>query len=616
MNFRIIFIIFLFLSLVRFNFNLFSAEKGVTADSLIAGIESSEIFEDNADIENLKRENYEGIDDLISIYSKIDINNLGYPGQFLSFNYRGLNHKGISFSVDGIPVESYIFGVSDLNRIPHEIIDTVHFYSYSVFNPGYLGVDFHTKPIFDGEPFTRVVYRIGDFDRSFVDVFFRRKLTNLSDIGISGSFEKYPGQFGEDNYFGRKFWVSYKREISKNLFLKFSGIYVKRGVDLPSEIAYTRKLVSHNSRTDNNSGLYNLSLNRNNEDSGFNLYLYFNGYKRRFRNILGEENKIEDKENIYGSGFSYKRRLNQGDIYLKFNLSAYSVSGDQLSEIKNKKKVSTFLNYRYFYKKRLIFNPYFAIFNDSIRGRITQGGISVHSVLSKNFGTFFSYRISGRYPDIHELYYKGFEINGNPDLKNEKSNSAEIGIRYESKNNIISGNIFRQNIDNMISFDFSNYYESFLPFNGKKYSFWGAEFDLSSSFLKFFQIIMRYSYAGNRDKNSFLFNPDIKGYFSFVINDIEDIFIKGSMSSMVKFTCRYFGKEYIKYYFPAVRDFALSKGLTEPSFIFDFKAFVTIESLTFMYEVDNVFGEDFVEVYGYPVPRGTMRIGIQWDFFD
>ena len=89
-----------------------------------------------------------------------------------------------------------------------------------------------------------------------------------------------------------------------------------------------------------------------------------------------------------------------------------------------------------------------------------------------------------------------------------------------------------------------------------------------------------------------------------------------SMSSMVKLTCRYFGKEYIKHYNPALRDFALSKGLTDPSYIFDFKAFITIKTLTFIYEVDNVFGEDFVEVYGYPVPRGTIRIGIQWDFFD
>jgi len=604
MNFRIIFVIFLFLSLVRFDFNLFSAEKGVPADSIIAE------FEDNADIENLKRENYESIDDLISIYSKIDINDLGYPGQFLSLNYRGLNHKGISFSIDGIPVESYIFGVPDLNRIPHEIINTLHFYSYSVFNPGYLGIDFHTKSTSAEEPFTRVVYRMGDYDRSFVDVFFRRKLTNLSDIGISGSFEKYPGQFGEDNYFGRKFWVSYKREISKNPFLKFSGIYVKRGVDLPSETAYTRKLVSHNSRTDNNSGLYNLSLNRNNEDSGFNLYLYFNGYKRRFRDILGKENEIEDKENIYGSGFSYKRRLNRGDISLKFNLSAYSVSGDQFTEIKNKKKASAFLNYRYILRKRLIFNPYLAIFNDSIRGRITQGGISVHSLLSKNFGTFFSYNLSGRYPDIHELYHEGIKI----DLKNEKFHLLEAGIRYKYNDNIIFLNIYRNTIDNMIRFTIPP--DGWYPYNDSRNSYWGTEMNLNSSFLKFFRIIMRYSYAGNRGKNSFLFNPDAKGYFSFVINNIEDIFIKGSMSSMVKLTCRYFGKEYIKYYNPALRDFALSKGLTEPSYIFDFKAFVTIQTLTFIYEVDNVFGEDFVEVYGYPVPRGTIRIGIQWDFFD
>ena len=72
----------------------------------------------------------------------------------------------------------------------------------------------------------------------------------------------------------------------------------------------------------------------------------------------------------------------------------------------------------------------------------------------------------------------------------------------------------------------------------------------------------------------------------------------------------------MKFYNPVIKDFMLSGIMTEPSFIFSFKAAVTIYTLTLMYEVDNIFGEEFIEVYGYPVPRGTIRLGIQWDFFD
>jgi len=38
--------------------------------------------------------------------------------------------------------------------------------------------------------------------------------------------------------------------------------------------------------------------------------------------------------------------------------------------------------------------------------------------------------------------------------------------------------------------------------------------------------------------------------------------------------------------------------------------------LTLIYEVDNIFGEDFIEVCGYPIPKATIRIGLRWDFMD
>ncbi|NVM03232.1 MAG: hypothetical protein HWN67_12905, partial [Candidatus Helarchaeota archaeon] len=66
MKFKEILLIFISFTFFVVDFNLYSEEKGDNADSKFNENGSCKIFEDNAEIENLKRENYEGIDNLIS----------------------------------------------------------------------------------------------------------------------------------------------------------------------------------------------------------------------------------------------------------------------------------------------------------------------------------------------------------------------------------------------------------------------------------------------------------------------------------------------------------------------------------------------------------------------
>jgi len=179
--------------------------------------------------------------------------------------------------------------------------------------------------------------------------------------------------------------------LSKNIYLKFSGILLKSGVDLPSEIQTTKMLVSRNAREDNNSGLYNLTLTRKNESSHLDVYLYFNRFMNKFRNIVKnapDTTVNDDKEHNFGTGFSYKKILNNGILTAKFSLSGYSIKGNFSPDIENKRKSSSFLNYMYFFKEKFIINPYFSIFNDSIRGRVAACGINLNSLLSENIRTY------------------------------------------------------------------------------------------------------------------------------------------------------------------------------------------------------------------------------------
>ncbi len=54
----------------------------------------------------------------------------------------------------------------------------------------------------------------------------------------------------------------------------------------------------------------------------------------------------------------------------------------------------------------------------------------------------------------------------------------------------------------------------------------------------------------------------------------------------------------------------------EKTVIFNLKASATLYDATIFYEVDNIFGENYIDVYGFPVPKATIRIGVQWDFFN
>ena len=110
-------------------------------------------------------------------------------------------------------------------------------------------------------------------------------------------------------------------------------MYIKRRVDVPSQIAGVKQLVTHNSRTNNNSNLFNLSLVKKTEDSKFDLYFYFNKYDNKFREITAVENKNDDSETIYGSGFSYNKNTLKNDLTLKFNLSSYTINGNNNSLI-------------------------------------------------------------------------------------------------------------------------------------------------------------------------------------------------------------------------------------------------------------------------------------------
>ncbi|MFC1557827.1 TonB-dependent receptor plug domain-containing protein [candidate division KSB1 bacterium] len=597
-----------------FNSALYSAEPEVTEDSTKTNYTGLIIFDDELSVEGAKQNNYEGTNDIIHTYSGMDINETSFPGHFSSVNYRGKSHKGITLSIDEIPIESNLFGIPDLNRIPLEFFESLRFSRKSSFTPGYLNIDFQPKLPGD-RPLTRIVYRIGDFERSFFDTYLSRKIGSSTDLGLFGNFESYPGQYGDDNYIGRRFYGFFKRRLSNNIEIKFQGMYTKRGGDVPNSTTFSDQLEFHNARTDNNSDFYSFNITKDTEKELFDVFLYYNKYKRTFRVDKSKTDAVKSKEGIIGAGVNYKRKLADGDVNLRGTVSAYTLESDSIYnlssfEYNNKTKYSAEGNYRYFLKENLILVPSVSLYYDAVRGTITSGGIWLYNQIGNSLLCYTSYSIKGRYPSLIEQFKR--------ELDKEVYNTFEAGVRYTRGNSLIRAALYNERINYFIFQYLQNDYpmDEFSYSNEESLTFWGAELSGNLYFSDYLEMYFNYNYSGNRKSEKYLYNPEAGGKLSLIINNIHNIVYRSSLKSKIRISCLYRNAENLKNFNSFYRDFIISPYLTDSSLIFNLKASATLYDATIFYEVDNLFGENYIDVYGFPVPKTTIRMGVQWDFFN
>ncbi|GBF51381.1 TonB-dependent outer membrane receptor [Leptospira ryugenii] len=149
---------------------------------------------------------------------------------------------------------------------------------------------------------------------------------------------------------------------------------------------------------------------------------------------------------------------------------------------------------------------------DSQFGGQTTPKIATRLDLTSQIILRASYGVGFRPPTFQELYLRfenpgvGYVVEGNPQLRPEKSRTVNADIEYNPfKSLSLSMSVFRNVITDLIQYNFGTNSREFATFqltNIKEAYTRGAEFGMRTKFLKYNQFELGYNYTETRDLTS------------------------------------------------------------------------------------------------------------------
>lgn len=241
-------------------------------------------------------------------------------------------------------------------------------------------------------------------------------------------------------------------------------------------------------------------------------------------------------------------------------------------------------------------------------------GIDLSYNLSKELKTYFSFNKSLRLPSFTDLYYSGPTNNGNPDLRPEKADNFEAGLKYSAGSMQGHFLLFKRNGKNMI--DWVRIADS-LRWESRNLT------EINAVGLE-----LAVSYSFNGKENGFL-DKISAGYSRMEITKQSGEYIsvyaldqlnhKLVLSLHHKILKNLKGSWFLNYqdragtytHFPSAEEWPYRAFLT-----IDTKVSMSVKSLALYLEVSNLFNRAYIDFGNLPQPRRWIRFGITHQLFN
>lgn len=573
--------------------------------------------------------NYNGTTDLFEYLPFGFIQDLETPGQPNEVMIYGKGFGGISFLLDGIPLNYRLTNGFNPNLISSEIIDSMEIlpltsgFIYNNFNNP-VTVNLLAKDKIAARPYTRIRYYQAP-DEAFVDGMFNVYLmsrlnlflnfTNrnfdaenwyknsysnswkanirarylfskkLSIVGTYNYSKSETGLFGGIDE-GQSFGNRYQKKRRLNFDVKFLGRFIKRA---PTELKF----------------YYQFALNefRLNEKASTE-----SGVERIVNN---------NKYNLAGVHFRQKLNLSFVNIDFISNYERVEPKVEFITEL----------------------NPY-SIISNALKAEMPFGRIKP-SVFAKNLNyngeNLSGYGFELNYEPIDNLQFFGgyseFDRSFSPSILSyfnkttSQQKNLQVGIKLQ--NNYIDGSV-----------SFINSQSEKIPVG---VSYTAGEYIGGANNIFF----MQENYSGinlNSNLRFFVFELRMNGTYYF---DREDFFksfpsknlnagiyyvnslFNSNLDLKTGFDFRYYGEQNYRNYdfeknipvlftFKDVNKFILAQTeLTDPIFVIDYFLAGRIQERAVIYfSVENILDNNYFIVPIYPARGRTIKFGFSWEFFD
>lgn len=542
--------------------------------------------------------NYTGLADIFRhqpAFQVYDFLSPGYP-RFIAYNNL-LPHQ-TDIYLDGFILNDPIHGMFNTHMISldglKEVNDNIGLSMYGHGN----GINLKTKAINSLEkPYSRIMFRQGDFGYTDLDIDFSRKMSNNISVNAGGINKIYEGS---SNY-GFQYRAGLYYRITNKIFSQ-TIITIDR-----------EKLINRNRSSYANYRYFEFRHDYNNS-----IYYATNPDGSEYWKIDAGYTRIRRKNESSAdsaSAFFNRRRVDQYKLDLSRELHIGNLGIDAaLSAYQNKFWGSSFSGKLTDSGMNGLVHIYYPIMKWlDINGKINTGylygqDISWSPALDFNFDfnnlwlKLCSSR-SQRFPYRNErsIYFQQYR--GNSDLNLETLETYSAGIGYTPISNLyVNVNIVSNKIKNEILLDSTSFY------NGPKRKFNYLELNTQYSLYKFYLKI-----TGNLCDAKINISP--KRSFSGQLR-YHDVWLKGAVIIDAVGSFHWYDDHNIIYYNPIVERIYWDQAETVGYQYFSYKIAATVKSAQLYMAMDNPMSYDYQYINGYNEYYRRVRFGVNWVLMD
>lgn len=552
---------------------------------------------------------------------------LASNGQFSGLSYRGTDHRNLIPILNGIPLESVIYGSPDLFSIPYFVIDKVDLKGENGLKfPGiYQPVYISSKKVSQTVPFSRLVYRFGDYAFNHVDVTLSRYFTKNLSVFASGSKDDYPDRYQDNDMRGSKYWLdmNYKfRRWNIDLLTFVSDHSVNYDNTIPVSYADTTDYYKETPRGNN---LKFISLKINNDSLNYypELSLYLWNMKEQSTDSTFYHRKFRATENVIGiqSSGEIPELYENIDIYYRGSLQRSNVTGGfawDRGDALYTSRLSMTINSELNDKVSLHISPEITWMTDQDICIYNLFELDYRS--SERIRSKLRYRRSGRYLSLSEKYFSNPFVPGttHPGVPDKETiNSMDFKFLYKFKKGFLTMNPFLTSYKSAL-YSWAGYDEArvFRHINGYigDISNLGINIDFRQYFNHYVDYGLNYNFLNSDIPGA---DPVNSASFQLNLRNLEDIITSKNVDTEINITGKFIQSRLAMNYLPLYRLFAYTGDETPSVEIFKIRGCAHIGDISFFQEVDIYSDKNYQPILGYKRARQFMvRIGVTWNFYN
>ncbi|MFC1553992.1 hypothetical protein ACFL7D_05110 [candidate division KSB1 bacterium] len=535
-------------------------------------------------------------------------------GQFSTITFKGSNKNNTVPVINGIPLESESFGSWNWLDIPYSILKEVSFNEINNENIGYLSpIDLKSIDRMDEVPYTKINYKVGDYDWSHTDISFRRRVGSKMSFFVSGNTEHFSDIYADNKYRGSGFWFDLRYNFKDYVIKWQTMLSDKNNMELTWDVDFQINEFK-NMRHSHNVKMTSLSIFDRNQSENDYISLYQWEIKDNGQGSLIFDEDFYNNDRKTGLKLArsiYNSEMSDIGIYSDINTTKINSSFFEDQRINNGRmsvrmsfqknenfKFTIFpeLKYRTGYDKPLLLFVTNILYDGLEKTDINLGFSRTYRNFSKS-----------------ELYLKnsfGFD-NG---INREVINMLFGNIEYHSDKYSICVNPFIIKNDKvfipfMRKFDLSNVENVFNDDN-----IFGINFIYKRSINSIYGIEFSQSFLDVKDKN--IFGNNYSAGFKINARNIEDKFLKLDIDTDINISAEYLSGGNKVVYLPLLQQFISLDENFSSLLKLKINASAQVSNLRFFYELDLSTNGGYQNILGYPVREKMLRVGLIWDFYN